>query len=320
MIMSSAPSVSTETRLSSSARRPNSLVTVMRWELRRLAAARSTRLIPLLVFVLACLVELTIGTNTDPQTVASAFGSRTFGLDWLSTYGLFHTMPTFLGLVIALFIPFLCTDAVARDLKRRTHELLMTTAIPSWAYVCGRYLVSLLLSLSLACVMLLAIIAVALLMHQVQPANLTVPPNVLNILILWAAIFLPSVLILSSISFALGTLWPRLSLAIKVVILLVWFLSAPIIGRLHVENLAVWDPTSQLVAQTQQTTGTMLAQLVQQTQQVSNQVFFARLYALEQQFPDMSTWIVPRLVWIGFGLAWVILAMLLFRRFRDVRA
>lgn len=320
MTVSSASSASTEARVRASSHHWNALVTVMRWELRRLAAARSTWIIPLLVFSLACIVELVEGTNTDPHTVSSAFGVRTFGVDWLSTYGLFHTIPTFLGMILALFIPFLCTDAVVRDLKRRTHELLMTTAIPSWAYVCGRYLVSLLMSLGLACLMFLAIITVAFLMHQVQPAGLSVPPDLSHITILWAAIFLPPVFILGSISFALGTLWPRLSLTIKVVILLVWFLIAPIIGRLHVGNLAAWDPTSQLVVQTQQTTGTMLAQLVQQTQQVSNQVFFARLYALEQQLPDMSTWMVPRLVWIGFGLAWIILATLAFRRFRDMRA
>lgn len=317
--MSPASSVSTEARTRSSSRHANSLLTVLRWELRRLASARSTWIIPLLVFALACLVELAEGTNTDPRTVSSAFGVRTFGVDWLSTYGLFHTMPMFLGMILALFIPFLCTDAVARDLKRRAHELLMTTAIPSWAYVCGRYLVSLLMSLCLACVMLLAIIAVALFMHQVQPATLSVPPDLSNITILWAAIFLPPVLILSSLSFAWGTLWPRFSLAIKVVILLIWFLIEPIIGRLNVGNLAAWDPTTQLVAQAQ-STGQMLAQLVLQTQQVSNQVFFARLYGLEQQLPDMSTWIVPRLVSIGFGFAWVILATLLFRRFRDMRA
>ncbi|HZU71067.1 MAG TPA: hypothetical protein VFA09_27575 [Ktedonobacteraceae bacterium] len=303
----------------SPARHPNSLVTVIRWELRRLAFAWSTWLIPLLVFALASMLELALGTNTDPQTVTTAFGVRTFGIDWLSTYGLFHTTPTYLGMVMALFIPFLCTDAVARDLKRRTHELLMTTAIPSWAYVGGRYLVSLLMSLGLACVMLLSIISVALLLHQVQPASLSVPPDLSNITILWAVLFLPPVLILSSVSFALGTLWPRLSMFIKVALLLLWFLSAPIISRLHVGNLAAWDPTSQLVAQAQ-STGQMLTQLVLQTQHVSNQVFFSKLYTLEQQLPDMRTWIIPRLAWVGFGIAVVILATLLFRRFRDMRA
>lgn len=318
MLVSSASSVSMEARTHASSRSVNQLFTVMRWELRRLASARSTWITPLLVFALACLVELALSTNTDPHTVSSAFGVRTFGVDWLSPYGLFHTMPMFLGMILALFIPFLCTDAVARDLKRRTHELLMTTAIPSWAYVCGRYLVSLLMSLALACVMLLAIIAVALFLHQMQPATLSVSPDLWRLTILWAALFLPAVLILSSISFALGTLWPRLGLPIKVAILLIWFLNEPIISRLHVAN-AAWDPTSQLVAQAQ-STGQMVAQFVQQTQQVNNPVFFARWYALEQQLPDMSSWMVPHLVWIGFGLAWVILATLAFHRFRDLRA
>lgn len=318
MIISSASSTSTEARIRSSSRHVNPLLIVMRWELRRLVSARSTWITPLLVFALACLVELAEGTNTDPHTVTTAFGVRTFGVDWLSPYGLFHTMPMFLGMILALFIPFLCTDVVACDLKGRTHELLMTTAIPSWAYVCGRYLVSLLMSLCLACAMLLAIIAVALFMHQVQPSTLSVTPDLWRITVLWAALFLPATLILSSISFAWGTLWPRFSLAIKVVILLIWFLNEPIMSRLHVANPA-WDPTSQLVAQAQ-STGQMVTQFVLQTHQVSNPVFFARWYALEQQLPDMSSWMVPHLVWIGFGLAWVILTTLVFRRFRDMRA
>ncbi len=317
MAISSASRTSLDASVHSSPRRSNGLFAVIRWEIRRLASTRSTWISALLVFVLAGLVEWALSTNTDPQTISSAFGTRTFGIDWLSPYGLFHTMPTYLGMIMALFVPFLCTDAVARDLKRRTHELLMTTSLPSWAYVCGRYLVSLLLSLGLAGVMFLAIISVVLIVHQFQSPDLSVPPDLAHITILWAVIFLPPVLIVSSISFALGTLRPRLSMIIKIVILLVWFLSAPIISRLPFKNLAAWDPTSQLVAQAQ-STGQVITQLVQQTQHVTNQVFFSKLVAFEQQLPDMSTWLVPRLVWIGFGIACVALATVLFHRFRDM--
>lgn len=319
MAVSSPPALSEEAFVLTTPRRPNPLATVVCWELQRFRSTRSTWLIAILVFALACLVELAIGTNTDSQTGASAFGPRTFGIDWLSNYGLFHTLPTFLGMVMALFIPFLCTDAVARDLKRRTHELLMTTSIPSWAYVLGRYLCSLLMSLGVACLMLLSILSVAFIMHQFRPAGLSVPPDLPGILTLWAVLFLPIVLILSSISFSLGTFWSRLSLPFKVALLLVWFLEAPIINRIGSGKLAVWDPTTQLVAQGQ-TTGTVLAQLLQQTQNQSNQIFFAKLYALEQQLPDMSGWIVPRLVWIGLGLVCLILVTVFFRRFSGMRA
>src|SRR5256884_3560350 len=49
-------------------------------------------------------------------------------------------------------------DGVTRDLNRRTHELLMTTALPTWAYVWGRYLAGLVMSLGLALLLLASIL------------------------------------------------------------------------------------------------------------------------------------------------------------------
>lgn len=299
-------------------RRPHPLLTVVRWELRRLGTARSTWISALLVLVLSCVVEVALSTNPDAITVSSAFGPRTFEIDWLSNFGLFHTLPTFLGMILALFIPFLCADGVALDLKRGTHELLMTTALPSWAYLWGRYLSSLLLSLGLACAMLLGILLAAVGMHQFQP-NLVLAPDLPGIILLWAALFLPPVLILSGLSFGLGTLWPRLSLLIKIALLLLWFLDRPIIGRLSTDNAwAVWDPTSQSVAATP-SIGTVTGQLAQQTQHMSTPVFLVQLRALESQLPEMNTWIMPRLTWIGLGIVCLLLATLWFRRFRDLR-
>jgi hypothetical protein len=63
--------------------------------------------------------------------------------------------------------------------------------------------------------MLLSILSVAFIMHQFRPASLSIPPDLPGILTLWAVLFLPIVLILSSISFSLGTFWPRLSLPFK---------------------------------------------------------------------------------------------------------
>jgi hypothetical protein len=80
--------------------------------------------------------------------------------------------------------------------------------------------------------MLLSILSVAFIMHQFRPASLSIPPDLPGILTLWAVLFLPIVLILSSISFSLGTFWPRLSLPFKVALLLAWFLEAPIINRI----------------------------------------------------------------------------------------
>jgi hypothetical protein len=194
----------------------------------------------------------------------------------------------------------------------------MTTAVPSWAYVWGRYLSGLLVSLGLACVMLLGIVATALGMHQLQP-DLVLAPDLRGIAFLWAVLFLPPVLILSGISFGLGTLYPSLSNAIKVGVLLLWFLDRPIISRVLAGSAVVlWDPTSQSAAGTP-TTGQVLTQLAQQTRHLSPALFLDRLHALFNQLPDVSTWIIPRLTWIGAGIACVVLASVLFRRFQDAR-
>lgn len=318
MSISSVSTPGADVSAPAATRHSHSLLTVMRWELRRLGSSRSTWISAVLVFVLACLVEVALSTNPDTTTLSSDFGPRTVTIDWLSNYGLFHTLPTFLGMVLALFIPFLCADGVALDLKRHTHELLMTTAVPSWAYLWARYLSSLLISLGLACVMLLGIIAAALGMRQFQP-DVVLAPDLPGIILLWAVLFLPPVLILSGISFGLGTLWPRLSLLIKLAVLLLWFLDRPIISRLSSgDALDVWDPTSQAVAATP-STGIVMGQLAQQTQHASTPLFLAQFHALEQQLPDMSTWIIPRLAWIGLGIACVLLATFCFRRFRDMR-
>ena len=39
--------------------------------------------------------------------------------------------------VFALMLPFVVTEGVAADYKRRVHELLMATPLPGWAYVWG---------------------------------------------------------------------------------------------------------------------------------------------------------------------------------------
>ncbi len=319
MIVSSTSDISKDAKKLSSSRRSNPLVTVASWELRRLGAARSTWIIAFLVFALAFLIELIFGAASQ-QTIPSNFGPRTVWIDWGSDFGLLHTLPIVIGMGLALFTPFLSTDGVARDLKRRTHELLMTTALPSWAYVWGRYLSSLLLSLGLACLVLLAIIVVNLSRHQIQP-DLYLTPDISGIIVLWEIILLPQAIILSSIGFALGTLWPRFSTLIKVALVSGWFLIGPLISQLNLETAyAAWDPTSLAVAIPQEDTGIVMRQLALQTSTQNTQLFLTTLHAREQLLPDMSTWNTHHLIWIGSGIVCVMLAALFFRRFRSTIA
>jgi len=319
MTISSIHFIPGEMKRVSSPRRSNMIARVIYWELRRLAAARSTWIISFIIFALAAAIELIIA-NASQETISSAAGGRTFWIDWGSDFGLLHTLPIVVGMGLALFTPFLCTDGIARDLKRRTHELLMTTALPSWAYVWGRFFCSLLLSAGMAFLVLLAIIIVNLGRHQIQP-DLYLTPDIRGIIVLWAIILLPQSIILCSISFALGTLWPRLSTLIKVALISGWFLTGPIMTQFDLTTTyAVWDPTSLAVAIAQEDTGIVMRQLALQTWNENTQSFLATLHAREQLLPDMTPWNTHHWIWIGTSMLLVLLASLLFRRFRDIVA
>jgi ABC-type transport system involved in multi-copper enzyme maturation permease subunit len=131
-------------------------------------------------------------------------------------------MPKYLLLVLGLFIPFIAAEGVARDLKRRTHEMLMSTQVPTWAYVLGRYAAVLVVTLSLALLLLGATLTVATALNVWlgYPA-----PNLAAILALWAVAVLPAVILVSSLSFAFGTLWPRHANSAKTVLVVLWVLA-----------------------------------------------------------------------------------------------
>lgn len=232
-------------------------------------------------------------------------------------------------MLLGLYIPFLAADSVARDLKRRAHELLMTTAIPSRAYVWGRYLSALLLAISLAVVLLLALVTIAGARRLLQP-DMYVAPDLPGIVALWAFIVLPPTILLSSVSFALGTLLPRRTAIVQLAIMLTWFVGANIAGRIVTQcqdcafasgeavQRAAWDPTS-LALQNLQGPNALTRQLAAETQGLSDAAFLDHLHALEQQLPDMSAWIAPHVAWALAGVAVVLLTTPLFRRFRGLQ-
>jgi ABC-type transport system involved in multi-copper enzyme maturation permease subunit len=204
---------------------PHPLLSVLAWELRRVRASRLFWGQALGFFVLVLFV-IWLGREPDTSTfqlspstpVIFVFVAGT------SAWGLLNFLPTGLVLLLGLLLPFVTADGVTRDLQRRTHELLMTTALPSRAYVWGRYLMGLLMSLGLALLQLFSILLMGLLLHLTitdYPA-----PELGNLLLLWVGMVVSATILLSSVSFALGTLFPRLSTLIKIGILLVWFVGA----------------------------------------------------------------------------------------------
>jgi hypothetical protein len=303
------------------------VLAVFTWDLRRLAAARSTWVIIALSFVVFCAGELLFRAAVQSTITYANGATRTFWLDWGSDFGLFNSLPQAPGVLLGLYMPFLAADGVARDLTRRTHELLMTTAIPSRAYVWGRYLSTLLLSVALACVMLLAIITVDGVRHLVH-SDIYLIPDVPGIIALWAFIVLPATILLSSVAFMLGTLLPRLSTLIKLAIMLIWFVLANVTGRIVTQcqgcaytggaaaQRAAWDPTG-LALQNQQGYNVLTHQLATETQGFSQMAFLAHLHGMEQQLPDMSAWVIPHVTWALFGVVVVVLATPLFQRFRQ---
>ncbi|HEX4713316.1 MAG TPA: ABC transporter permease, partial [Ktedonobacteraceae bacterium] len=231
-----------------------------------------------------------------------------------SAQGLLLTLPTVL-LLLVLLLPFVTADGVTRDLQRRTHELLLTTALPGWAYVWGRYLVGLLMGLALAGLVLCATLLMGWLLHLTVP--LYPAPQIEAAFSLWIGLVVPATILVSSLSFALGTMFPRQSTLIKTAILVVWTVGAEILpfslgSTLIPTWYSNWDPTGavtalKILSQThdpQLQTATSMAQF----QQV--------LLSSENTMPSMGEWFIPHLILAAVSLGLVALAASTFQRSR----
>ena len=227
--------------------RPHPLFAVIAWELRRFRASRLFWLQALGFFGLILLVMRLAHNDIGSVTPTFTFNGA---VAITSPWGLVSQLPSGLLLMLCLVLPFVNADGVSRDLSRRTHELLMTTPLPSWAYVWGRYLVGLLMSLGLALLLLAAILGLGLLFHLI---GINYPsPEVGPVLLLWVGMVVTATVLVSSLSFALGTVFMRQSTLVKISILLAWFVGALILpaATLQARNTAApfwyvnWDPTS----------------------------------------------------------------------------
>ena len=298
--------------------RPHPLTRVMAWELRRFCASRLFWLQALSFFCFLSLVTWAQRTTSQfgvmiGQVQVSGFIAGT------SAWGLVRGLASASLVLLILLLPFIAADGVTRDLHRRTHELLMTTTLPTRAYVWGRYLVVLGLGLGLALLLLAAVLGMGLLLH------LTVPlypfPQTAALLLLWGGMVLPATVLVSSLSFALGTLLPRLTHVIKIVIILGWIMGAVIlpIGLRDSTTLPAWyvnwEPTSAV------TSLGILKQysLDDPAMKLSSASQFPQiLLTVENKMPDIAGWFVPHLLLAGFSLVLVLVAALVFKRSREV--
>jgi ABC-type transport system involved in multi-copper enzyme maturation permease subunit len=308
--------IATSGRQTRAAEYPHPLARVMAWELRRFGANRMFWLQALAFFSLLLLI--TWATRAPDQFDFRINGGSINGfVAGTSALGLLHNLPTFLTLLV-LLLPFIAADGVARDLQRRTYELIMTTALPIWAYVWGRYLVGLLMSLGLAVLMLAAILGMGLLLH------LTVPeyplPSINGAVLLWTGMVLPAVVLVTSLGFAIVTLLPRLSTLVKVVILVAWIVGSLIIpsglrDQIPSGWIVNWDPTSAVTALgilPQYSFDNVLRTATSEAQ------FQNAFMAMENKMPLVGGWFASHLLLAALSLMVVVLVPLAFKRSRDV--
>lgn len=313
----------------------NGILAVFSWELRRMMGKRSTWVLALLTFGLFCALSwlvrepVGIGLSTVPGQPTDLIISARFTSGW----GLVHALPIPMLLIFGLFLPFVSADGVSLDLKRCTHELLMTTSISSWAYLCGRYLAVCLFAVALSFLMLSGIAGGAFL--YALPV-----PNPLILFELWGVIILPATLLLASLSFALGVWLPKHSNIVKVLVVTLWIAlgivmqsqqafnvigatpngNIPIIDPKSPSQLAIWEPTSILLSKVVESN--YFSQFYNQPGvQLNQPVDAARatqaLRAVEQTPPELANWLVPRLVVVVGGAFIFAFANFGFHRFRN---
>jgi hypothetical protein len=130
----------------------------------------------------------------------------------------------------------------------------------------------------------------------------------------------PATVLVSSVSFTLGTLLPRLTNLVKIGMMVVWIVGAMILpSGLDSTNLPTWyinwDPTSVVTAQ-----GILPQYLVDfgnQTRAVTSAAQFQQiLLTVENKVPDIAGWFAPHLLLAVVSLVLVLVASLAFKRSR----
>lgn len=305
--------------------RSHPLLSVTAWELRRLLFSRLTWLLALVFFALFLFI---IWTDRGPSTFIAQHESPTLSyvfsgtIPYVSPARLSYQLHRTALLLLLMALPFVCADGVARDLRRHTHVLLMPTSLPTWAYVLGRYLIVLGLSIGLGVELLAAILVMGLALHLSVGGPEYALPQVGPVLALWAALALPTIILVSSATFLLGTLLPRHATLVKLGSILGWFIWAMILNA-QVFWAGVpawylnWEPSGAFLAQYYDTS---FAEMVRAagTGPTRSPALLQRIFeSVQYQLPHFESWLGPHLVWAALGLAFGAVSALTFKRFRN---
>lgn len=281
------------------------------WELRRMAASPGNLAIAAGVF--AFFAGLVLFKHEWAIPLETAAG-RGVVLDVLGStaLGLIFEVVALLLLFFGVMVPFVTADAVARDQRRRVHEILMATPVSNLAYVMGRFAAALAVALALSVVMLAAIVLGDAVVHGSQSDFPSV--NLAALAVDWLVLVAPAVVVLAGLSFLLSTLFPGLSGTAKVAIVILWVGLSVVVDIGHgLGWFGYWTPTGDGVPKVlPQEYAARFAALVQGHGDTG-----AQALAVQQQLPDLSPWIGPHIGLVLLGIGCAAAAALGFRRFQD---
>lgn len=281
---------------------------VAAWELRRVAGHRTNwtaGLAALLLFagLIAFKHSWFLPVIDGGSLYLTVEGSTALGL-------LFETVGVLL-LFFGMMLPFAATDAVAHDYGQRVHELVMAMPVSTSAYVWGRYLASLLISLGLAVLLLAALQVANLGLHAATPAYPA--PDFRVVLLTWALTVLPATVLLSGLSFTLGTLLPQSANLIRLVLLVGWVMLTVVVDIGHgLGWFGYWTPTSNGILKV------VPNEVARRYLAASRHAAHSPTLALQvqQQLPDLHAWVAPHVGLVLIGLLSVAYAAVSFQRFQ----
>jgi ABC-type transport system involved in multi-copper enzyme maturation permease subunit len=302
---------------------------VMTWEARRTVVRPLTWLLAAVIFAGFALVMDSRAFIGGPR----GFGDGIVSFQGVIPYGsaeqIYYLLPFDLIFPLALVVVFVAADGVARDWHRRTHELVMATSLPTWAYVWGRYLVVTALSLFFAVELLLAILFLVTVKHATIGGVNYPAAKVGPVLATWAALVLPTTMLATGLSFALGTLLFRKTTLVKLALVLAWFFWMGALPAITQRNPSVpqwllrWDPTYVGLVRTglydiydrafEQSALPLehAGHAISQAQLLS--IFDRQVYEL----PDVGSWLPPHLVWVLLAVGLVLLTSRVFKRYQN---
>ncbi len=238
----------------------------------------------------------TLGTESGIQ----------FTLYGTSAFGLFYEFTVVLMLVFAFMLPFVVTEGAARDYRQRIHEVLMATALPTPAYVWGRFLAVFTLAMGQAVLMLIAAWMTGTVLHLRN--GLYPQPIWPNLITAWGLIVIPAAILIAGLGFSLGTLWPRRTRLIMLGLLIAWLLFFTVGDVLSVNPTGISMLGSQ-IPRLVQAVNAQLASIPADQQA-------AWLGRIEAVSPDVRGWWLAQYAQAAAGVACVAVAAAGFRRFR----